>query len=294
MNYKLKASRKLGFSLVEMSVALVIVAIIMAAVAAGGQLIQKSRISGAQSLTKSSVVNSIENLFYWWESTSNSSFKSTEIENESIGTWYNLSGNQEAGDATAGNNPTYSENKINGLPALTFNGSSNYLSFNGNLLPHRNYTVAVVEQRLDDKSANYFIGGNDSGSTNKTLHLGYKENTTMAFNQFCNDYDITVDGFTSAQPKIHIFRYHETLGKNYYLNGISQTLTPYTVSCTVDQYQSLLSYNNAQIARLDSASNSFYYYGDIGEIIIFGKYLNDDEMNAVEKYLSKKWKITLN
>jgi hypothetical protein len=59
---------------------------------------------------------------------------------------------------------------------------------------------------------------------------------------------------------------------------------------SANQCQGLVSYNNAQIGKYSENP----YKGDIGEIIIFNKYINDDERRNVEIYLSKKWGIELN
>jgi len=40
--------------------------------------------------------------------------------------------------------------------------------------------------------------------------------------------------------------------------------------------------------------NNLFYNGDIAEIIIYNKVLNDEERKVVEIYLSQKWSIKLN
>ena len=147
--------------------------------------------------------------------------------------------------------------------------------------------MVVVEQRSNDASINYFISGDNPSGTNTLLMLGYKFNNTITFGQFSNNYQFTVSSFSSPKPKIHIFRFSSSLGKNYYLNGIAQT--PSSVA-GASPTQGLTSYTNAQIGDYLGVN---YYAGYIGEIIIFNKYINDTERQDIESYLSKKWSINL-
>jgi hypothetical protein len=51
----------------------------------------------------------------------------------------------------------------------------------------------------------------------------------------------------------------------------------------------LVSYNGAKIALYQT----YYYKGDIAEIIMFSRALSDKDRQAVESYLSKKWAIKI-
>jgi hypothetical protein len=52
----------------------------------------------------------------------------------------------------------------------------------------------------------------------------------------------------------------------------------------------LSAYNNAQIGRRRTID---YYTGDIAEIIMFTRYINDQERQDIEAYLSSKYDIPL-
>ena len=67
-----------AFSLVELSIVILIIGILIAAVGQGVDLVQDSRLSAARMLTQSSRVNSIKNLVTWLETTSEKSFDTTE------------------------------------------------------------------------------------------------------------------------------------------------------------------------------------------------------------------------
>ncbi len=280
---------KLGFSILELSIALIIISILIMAVAKGNHILKRSRIVSAQSLTKSSPVLRMSNLVVWYETTMDSSFSEADIASTNINNWYNLNPSIKTNNATAGVAPIYTKNSINNLPSLLFNGSTSYLTFDGTSIINRDYTAIVVEQRLGSGSDRYFISSNPANS-NQSLTLGYRTNTQITFAQGDNGYNIAIPGYQSPSPRIHIFRFSSSLGKNYYLNGSGPQNLVSCCGSTPVPTQGLTDYPNAQIARYATTN---YYFGNIGEIIIFNKYINDDEMNDIKLYLSKKWGITI-
>lgn len=299
MNYRTKlGQRKLGFSLLELSIVMLITAILVGAISQGSRILARSKLTGAQALTKSAPVPRISNLLVWWETTMEDSFIASEANLGPIGTWYNLSpSSNRTNNATQAQisapdqRPVLTNNKINGLPALVFDGTNSFFVFDGKALANQDYSVAVVEQRLSGKSNNYYLSGNDvTAIPNNNLFLGYRLNNKSAFSQTSNGYDVTVPVFsTGVVTRIHVFRFNSSIGKNYYINGVSQTLSV-ILGGTPSLTTGLVSNTVAQIGRHLAST---YYFGNIGEIIIFNKYINDDERKDVEQYLGKKWGIAI-
>lgn len=303
---KQKLGQRFGFTLLELSMVIVIVSILIIAVSSGSRALNRSRVISAQSLNKSSPVLSTSNLIAWYETTSENSFKDADISSTQINTWYNLNPSLSvaANNALAPNTncaPIYTKTAINGLPALFFNGTDtttanrDYLTFDGTALANNDYTVIVVEERTGGNTdrTRFFVSGFDSVTSpdtlnNRVLMLGYdyvSSTDLIIFGQNSNDYQYNIEDFSVPVPRIHVFRFSSTIGKKYRLNGQDKTL--------VDQggavpTQGLISYRNAQIGRY---SNSTNYLGYIGEIIIFNKYVNDDETQEIERYLNKKWRV---
>ncbi len=284
---------KLGFSIFELVIMMVIISLLIAAISQGSRVVAKSKFLSAQSITKSSPIPSITNLLVWYETTMDGSFVASEAANGPINTWYNLNpasnGSSNANNAVAGTPPVYTANTINSLPVLVFNGTTgnNYLTFDGTALANSDYTVIVVEQRTSSRAQNYFISGNDASLTNQVLSLGYKLNGKMAFSQLSNNYDINVSNYSTPITRINVFRFSSTVGKDCFINGVNQTLL---ASGSPVPTQGLISYVNAQIGRHFTGNN---FVGNIGEIIIFTKYINDDERKDIEKYLGKKWGVAI-
>ncbi|MBM5781910.1 MAG: prepilin-type N-terminal cleavage/methylation domain-containing protein [Pelagibacterales bacterium] len=81
-----------AFSLIEMSIVLLIIGILISGVTQGLKLLNKFKLQTAQSLTQSSPVASISGLSYWFESTSEKSFSASEaVDEEKISNWYDIS-----------------------------------------------------------------------------------------------------------------------------------------------------------------------------------------------------------
>ena len=112
----MKKSNLRAFSLVEISMVLLIIGILIAGITEGANLIRKSRLRVAQSLTKSSPVISTKGLMLWYETSLETSFNENEINNDdqatpSISVWYDnnsqLPAKNNAIQSTSANKPLY-------------------------------------------------------------------------------------------------------------------------------------------------------------------------------------------
>jgi hypothetical protein len=278
---------KAAFSIIELSIVAIIISTLVGLIITANKISSNAKLTAARTLTKSSPVNDIDNLVFWVETTMPKSIADLEADNnKTVSTWYDLSPNRN--NAISGVAPTYISEAVNGLPVLRFSGTQ-YLSFSGTAIANSNYTIFVVEQRRASAGSsggvNYFLAQRPVDAiANKTPHFGYRNNTTLTFAQWANDYNLIIDGYVSPIPTIHTFRFDSSQGKDYYRNG----------SNLIDQasgvaLQGLGAYANAAIG----AYSSDLYIGDIAEIIIFNKSLTDNERKDAEQYLSRKWAITL-
>ena len=277
---------KRAYSLFELSITVLIIAIIIAGVTQTTTILKKSYLATAQTLTKNSIVNHLDNLMLWYETSLDSSFLDSEIgDSNSISTWIDNNPNaltkNNATQNIAASKPQYLENIFNKtIPALRFAGDD-LLVFDGTSLANNSYTIFVVEQRRSSASGNYFIGGLTL-SSNQNLVLGYRDNVTITQSHYANDLDVTITGYSTPTPRIHSFVFDTTNGKNYWLNG---ALT----NSAAAQTSALTSFSNAAVGRY----NSSFYNGDLAEVIIFKSKLKSEDRRAVEIYLSKKYQISL-
>lgn len=280
-NFQIQKPKK-AFSLIELSIVILVIAIIVAGVLASNMLIKKFRITTAQTLTQSSPIHGIPDSILWLESSLDKSFKSSESDDTSpLTAWYDIRENVNKNNAiqtNASNSPTYA-NTINYVPATKFDGTNSYFTVDGSILNNTNYTIFVLEQRSSNKDGNYFIGDSSSGNnstTNKNLVLGYSADGTITHSQSSdNSYTASVSTYESAgeNPRIFSFIHDSTLGKKIYVNGLLAATSTDT--------------NN--LSGMTTLKIGSSYQGQIGEIVMFARALKDEERQSIEDYLGKKW-----
>ena len=134
-----KAKQKLAFSLIELSVVILIIGILVLGVTQGSRMMKEAKLKSARSLTSSSPVTSIPSLSMWLDSTAERSFDDAErVGGGTISNWYNV--NPQSSDNKINNvaqttptkKPLYVVNGIGGLPSIRFDGANNYLSIASN------------------------------------------------------------------------------------------------------------------------------------------------------------------
>ena len=121
-----------GFSLVEMSVVILIIGMLIAGISRGIDLYSDFKIQTAQKLTINSPVSRIEGLALWLETTLEKSFQTKMVNNSEVPQWNNISpfdlniknAFSYLIDPNVSKQPTFLENNINGLPAIQFNKTS--------------------------------------------------------------------------------------------------------------------------------------------------------------------------
>lgn len=140
-----------AFSLIEISIVLIIIGILVAGVTQASRLIKESRLKMAQTLTQSSPVSGLKGLSLWFETSLDGNFLTSEALDQTVITRWNdvnpqnsykytaqaaqkttsslVSYNSAAGGTIANSRgPTYIEDGINNIPTLRFtnNGSTAY------------------------------------------------------------------------------------------------------------------------------------------------------------------------
>lgn len=215
-----------GFSLIELSVVILIIGIFVAGALSSSALVKKFRISTARSLTQSSPVNSISSLSMWLETSLEKSFSDSESnEGSTLSSWYDVSSTSVTktnASQNGSNKPIFSSN-FNNINAVKFDGTSNFLNFDGSLLNNSDYTIFITEKRESNKSSNYFIGDSSLTTANQNLILGYSLDGQITHSQGTGtEYSSNVSTFatSSAEARIFTFLHSSSLGKKTYINGI--------------------------------------------------------------------------
>lgn len=291
-NSKLRA-----FSLIELSVVIIVVGILIAGVMQGRSILKKAKLSTAQNLTKSSPVSNIKDLILWYETSLEDNFISSErVDKGTVSTWYDRnpqSITKNNASSSSSNKPKFYENVINGIPTVRFDGSNDFMTLDGSNLLNNSLSIFVVEQRRSAMNIlnSAFIGGNDN-KTGENLYMGYNQETQMKFAFYnCNGlgYDNTsIFTYSSPTPRMHTATYNNNNRQvYYYVNGGETADDSIILSCQ-------LSGNSGfAIGRTKTNSSTKYFNGDIAEIIIFLRDLKKLERQQVESYLSQKYGITI-
>jgi type II secretory pathway pseudopilin PulG len=289
----IKKINKSAFTIIELSIVILVISVMVVGVVTGKSLITKSRLANAKSLTRQSVINDMgDDLIAWYETSLEGSFNPGEIKNDGfiISRWKDSNKNainkNDATQTTDANKPTLYQNVFyNSIPGLRFSGAQ-YLNFEGKKFAKNSYTVFVVEQRRSGKNENYFIAGGIH-AVNGNLVLGYPNNNSILQAHWGNDLWVSdilpAYSASSPTPRIHTFLFNNSNGKQYTFNG----KTTYTHQNEASrQLTPLTSFGSSRIGYYQAG-----YIGDLAEIIMFKRSLKTEEVEAIESYLGSKYGI---
>lgn len=297
MTKKLSAK---AFSLLEMSIVIVIIGLLISAILTGNEMMNDAKLAQARSMTQNSPVVSISDLVLWLDTTSEKSFSKAEAKDgATISRWNDISPESSVTNyftntsATATDHPVYKENCINGLPCLYFNGTSGSKIIAQKSLGIRTAYISIFIVLTGSESAtstysSTLFNSNSSGTwTDSTSGMFYLRTSMRASPPAV--YDMT---------STYGIQYGKCTSVAYMVSK-----QKYIYSLVDDNSSSIYHYVNGVVAN-NSGSNggitktlgfvnigNASYKGNIGEIIVFSKALSTTERKSVEQYLSKKWDI---
>lgn len=281
-----KIGKNKAFSLIELSIVVLIIGILIAGVTQGSRLVKQSRIKIAQNQTRNSPVNSIPGLTLWLETTMDNSMISatnglSPEDGDSISSWNDINAQDivknNATQAISLNQPKYVANGLNNLPVLSFDGTNSYFDVT-NIITGPTYTVLTVQERLASTSGP-IIGG----AANLTgVSLGYFTSTEVRIYNGYGGQDwspYAVTSFSSPIPQIMTFTNDSSRNTVFYMNGVSygsQTRVLYTYPANY---------------RIGNSANAAKFNGYAAEIIIYNRVLKASERQSIENYLAAKWGV---
>lgn len=287
--------KKRGFSLVEMAIFIVIVGIVIAAILQASTLIRSFKIMGARAQTRSSAINNIPGIVAWYDTTSETSFlKQEAFDGKRISEWHDVNS-----QATVGNHATQSlENAkplyvfdsliANGLPVLRFSGKE-YFKLPDGTVPHSNYNYTFfLVMRVYSTSESYGVLGSGNYFTKDSCNMiNYRAGGFIENNWQSNSLLTSFVSVSTGKMQIFTFSYDNARGRKIYVNNNLKG-EDYAVNRNSSPFN-----NTIGKASVTDIAGDLYFKGDIAEIILFGRTLEKEERHTVEKYLAKKWTITL-
>ena len=277
--------KKSAFSLLELSVSLVVVSLLMAMVSQGIKIVASSRLTTARSLTSKSPVPNISGLIAWYETSSVDSFKTNEaFDGKQISAWYDISPNsipakKNALTRVASAAVTYESDGINKIPSLSFNGT--------NKIELANFYQGSTSQNT------IFIVANPSTITTIILDSsssGSNSNIGQNSNSFSMNLGSLVSTGTVTNPIVNLAKVSYIAA--VYFNGSNSKV--YFNSSSIIAGGSTINPGITALTGISigaNRSNASNYSGLISEIIIYNRPLQNQERKDVMSYLSKKYGI---
>jgi prepilin-type N-terminal cleavage/methylation domain-containing protein len=287
-----------AFSLVELSIVILIIGILISGTILGLDLFNQYKLVVARNLTSSSIVSRIPGLQLWLETTNEKSFSPTVKNNSTISLWNDLNPTTSKKINPYQNTPSlmpkYIESSpIAGLPSIRFDGGQ-YLEF----IPNSPASTPLAEG--DDTFT--FFAVFTSGSTNQVifeqnnngaLTQGKRacmltSNDRMGFNGESNDFHNAVS-FT--RNKIFILSIRANNGAiDVFSNSLANSPS---ASGTIDANIANVSDGGFFIGVKGITSRVEKYNGYISEIIVYDEALTNPQIANISLYLSKKYNIKL-
>ena len=275
-----------AFSLVELSMVILIIGILIGGVSQGIDLYEDFRINTAKTLTLNSRAGRIPDLVSWIETSMNNSFDDVEEKDGlTISNWYDINpistpnSKKNFTQATSGLRPYYNKNVSNGLPAVKFESARN-LVFDGGILVNTDFTMFIVERKLSNSATWIFHPGGSNYSSNFAFHTGYRidQQFTMDFYNYSIEYNN--NNLAQTKTRIHTLFFSKIQGQKYWLNG--------GVNPDASDSSRIISVSSSTTNKLGQ-----HFTGYIFEIIYYNRAIYENERIDIEKYLSKKYNIPI-
>lgn len=291
-----KLVKKKAFSLIELSLVLLIIGIIIAGVTQSSSLIRKYKLATARQLTQNSPINSMTGLMFWFESTLEQSFDVDIEDGSSVSTWKDL--NQSSSTkynaiSSSINMPIYTENCINGLPCLTFDGVDDYIQ-NTIATSLTSFTIVMVMEytHADNPAGSYLLSTTSSDPANTGwlfMHIRELEGNMQNGVSYPSSSIIQsvsdLDGISSPYMTVFSEKTGVTVTSRTNKNDQASNLSTFGGTKNI---------SGVILGQFSSSSFVSPFKGKIAEVIMFDRALKVSERNDIEEYLIKKWNINTN
>ena len=298
-----------AFSLVELSIAILVISILIAATTQGSRLFHQVQVSSGATLTESFDVNSIKDLAVWFDANDQKTLKTSAFADITTTSYGNIDNNNlisawqdknpqpsrkiEALTVDDDSRPTYLKKGIKNMPALEFSGSQILLSASQAPISAGDDTyslIAVWQQGDSDTNADYIMQqGIVATHTMASIHAHNSGSTQLVgFVGYGNSYYQTA--LHKSKPYISIIVVNNNNSNNItlYNSNLSGTIG------ASDNGAASLNVSSAGFAIGARTNETAYFTGKIAEILIYDRNLKASEIKSINSYLSKKYKIALN
>jgi hypothetical protein len=215
------------------------------------------------------------------------------LDTGAVQTWADQSGNgRDFSAPAAGNRPAYS-GTLNGLPVLTFDGTTDYLAGNAaslSIAKNVSGLTMIVVAKYASATQQRIVGiaTNTAGITRALLGVSTTQWQVGGRRLDADSVVVVGGGASSNNYVIHsgVIRYSVATA-GVFINSASQVDTAFLTAGNSSNTDS------ASVSIGDGVSPSQPLNGDIAEVIIYQRALSTAERASVERYLSVKWGIAI-
>lgn len=278
---KIRSSRFKAFSLIEMSIVILIIGVLTSGVIAGSRMYNSARLATAKSLTSNSPVAGMKDLYLWLDATAEKSFLKNEAnDGKTISVWYDTNPQNMQSlsfkEVTNFQKPIYQTSSYKGLPSVNFKLTGN----KGSLLR----TDSLFD--LPQQFTIFAVSQVDGAFTTSEIQILNTGPILLRYGPLPSAF---VYNGTTPEPRAQLTQ--STFGIPNLLvasfDGARLTLTRnQATSVSVARATTPAQRGNVPQIYSGASSNSRIF-----EVILFYKKLTDEETAAVAKYLNQKWQI---
>ena len=288
-----------AFSLIEISVVILIIGILISGISRGADLYNDYKLSIARKLTLDSPVPRVSDLGLWLESVSEKSLLnkdgSLKIKNDDlVKKWLDINPRLQVAPFMEQNDvskmPTYVTDGINNLPSVKFESTNPNMRMAGSFsdIFSAESTIFIVFKPVtvrvssDMTLSQIFSFGAISPMMTIESNYSSTQNTTYLYKNVNTD---TIVNNSIKLNTTHIYRrvYNPRINQSYVnINGTQASNTALTSGY----------YSNPVLMSLGNhAGGGRTVGGFFGEFIIYNRALSDNEIKRVENYLKTKWGV---
>jgi hypothetical protein len=206
------------------------------------------------------------NLALWLNASAGLTLSGTDVS-----TWADQSGNGKDATASGTARPTYQSSGINGMPAISFNGTTNRMTGSAVLTARPATIFAVVNFSVSQNIGAIFQ------QTNFILYRGFNGGASTEFRLF-NGTDLTSSNTIPNNTPVLLEAIANGASSTLFSNGVQRASGNAGTSAISDGYE---------LASFSGSPRTIV----IAEIIVYNTNLGASDRQLVEDYLNTKYSI---
>jgi len=204
-----------------------------------------------------------------------------------VDTWVDMSGSASRNDATqstSGNRPTLVAASINDEPAVSFDGSNDYMNLTAGLSDLTSgVSIFAVVKQVGTGTATLVTTGNSGPANMASLQT---INTQAKFNAYNST---TASNVTTPTSSVVVGKFQ--LIDVVHDGSASADLSVKSISRVVGIVQNLTNTSRAQNYLGTDGSISTYFNGQLAELLVYDRGVTVSEASDIRAYLTNKYQL---